>query len=101
MNLRRAAALALVGWYMMIPPSLDKHVALRQWELVASYESASDCAEELRKSKVQAQADYDHPSSAPKTWTHSTKDWPGFSRWVDERWLAAQCISTDDPRLAK
>jgi len=25
MNLRHAAALALVGWYLMIPPALEEH----------------------------------------------------------------------------
>jgi len=98
-TLRHAGALALVGWYLMIPPSTDKQAALRQWELVASYDSASACEDGLRDSKVQARADYDHPSPVPKTWAHSTKDWSAYNRWVDERWLAAQCIATDDPRL--
>jgi hypothetical protein len=99
MKLRHAAALALVGWYLMVPPSTDEGAPLGHWKVAASYDSASACEEALHKGKDEAQADYQHPSAPPSGWKHSTKDWLDFSRWTAQRFLAAQCIATDDPRL--
>jgi hypothetical protein len=100
-SLRPAAALVLIGWYFMIPPSIDNQAPLSQWEVTSSYDSASACEDAVRKSRNQAQAEYDHPSKPPNDWNHPTKDWPDYSRWLAQRFLAARCISTDDPRLAK
>jgi hypothetical protein len=53
MKLRHAAALALVGWYLMMAPTfrnpqtdsftVDLNAPLSTWEFVASYYSAADC----------------------------------------------------------
>jgi hypothetical protein len=85
MKLRHAAALALVGWYLMVPPSTDERAPLFQWEVVASYDSASACREALHKSKDPAQVESDYPSLA--------------RLFAAQGFLAAQCIATDDPRL--
>ena len=53
MKPRHAAALALVGWYLMIPPSstLPTGVAykepLRNWKIVRGFETADGCADFL------------------------------------------------------
>jgi hypothetical protein len=51
MKPRHAAALALVGWYLMLPPvvggkhhwHLDLSAPLSQWHSVARYDTATQC----------------------------------------------------------
>ncbi len=52
MKLRHAAALALVGWYLMAPPMpvdgqgsarILRNAPLRNWTLVRSFDSARNC----------------------------------------------------------
>jgi hypothetical protein len=48
MKPRHAAALALVGWYLMIPSSMLPAGAaykepLRKWQIVRSFDTADDC----------------------------------------------------------
>ncbi len=86
MNPRHAAAaLALVGWYLMMPPVLkngerDYRAPLSQWDLQWSYDSAAQCqkASLLRYALRQ----------------ENGKVVSGYI-W------SAKCIATDDPRLAK
>jgi hypothetical protein len=52
MNRRHAAALVLLGWYLMAPPfaqnggGLVKDAPLKAWQNLAVYDSADDCTEE-------------------------------------------------------
>src|SRR5262249_51159849 len=53
MNLRHAAALTLVGWYLMLPPlntsdqgaitSLKSSAPISEWDVSESYDSATEC----------------------------------------------------------
>ena len=43
MNLRHAAALALVGWYLMVPPLSNPSAPLSKWNLYRSYDTAREC----------------------------------------------------------
>jgi hypothetical protein len=51
MTLRRAAVLALVGWYLMIPPTSYENGELRvlsdaplsAWKVLGTYDSAPEC----------------------------------------------------------
>jgi hypothetical protein len=103
MNLRHAAALALVGWYLMMPPLKpdglpDKSMPLAQWDTMKSYDSASDCE------KFRASGEFRTGScwfdSDPKTgnlepWKSEDRDHFG----IRLRNCEGRCISTDDPRL--
>jgi hypothetical protein len=53
MKPRHAAALALVGWYLMLPPAVpndpdkvDSSAPLSQWEVMTTFDSQSQCAAE-------------------------------------------------------
>jgi hypothetical protein len=51
MNLRHAAALALVGWYLITPPSgpagkPDFSAPLSEWGQMATFDSAAACKKE-------------------------------------------------------
>jgi hypothetical protein len=95
MNFRHAAALALVGWYLMLPPlhsaelkplpdksylldwkTPNRPPPLATWEIVGSYDSARECAEAMSTIR--------RGSSSPP---------------LPLEWGMALCIATDDPRL--
>jgi hypothetical protein len=92
MNLRHAAALTLVGWYLMSPPWKDSthsewliHAPLSQWVVIDQFDTAAECkqnwmfwfhgwlAEKPPKDPKDEEAVYEH--------------------------LKGQCVATDDPRL--
>jgi len=84
MNTRHAAALALVGWYLMVPPlfphskspfARDDSLPLSRWKLINSFDTAAEC----------------------KTEEHRLMDSP--VKTASAIGAAAQCIATDDPRL--
>jgi hypothetical protein len=48
MNLRHAAALALLGWYLMVAPladsrTVDLDAPLTKWDIFRSFDSAAQC----------------------------------------------------------
>jgi hypothetical protein len=117
MNLCHAAALALVGWYLMAPPyrrdgSLDLNAPLSEWSQLggAGYDSATACgkarSEEAQaivkaldstKQRVKALPDDgDQPISKvdPKTYAQYVKTMNAANDFVHSR-----CVATDDPRL--
>lgn len=86
MRFRHAASLALVGWYLMLPPVKDtpqaaRQAPLREWTIIGSFDTATQCHQ--RKVEVER--------------TLSKSDAPDFKGRV----LNTLCIATDDARLAK
>jgi hypothetical protein len=104
MTFRHAAALALVGWYLMMPPSssswlgcsahqlgltnqvcfyIDTAAPMPKWSIQGSFGSARECAEaQLRASEAARKLAGQDPLRYYQT-------------------VEAVCIATDDPRLAK
>jgi hypothetical protein len=84
MKPRHAAALALVGWYLMIPPrghdpqTFDDHAPLASWFVFSAHDAAHECegAKFLNREGHKQSGD---PMKAAMD--------------------SAQCIATDDPRL--
>jgi hypothetical protein len=85
MNFRDAAAIVLVGWYLMLPPHLgwkgslptfSVDAQLGKWKVEGSFDKASECDHELKRRIMDC-------GKCP----------------LDSMWLSAQCVSTDDPRL--
>jgi hypothetical protein len=114
MNLRHAAALALIGWYLMAPP-LSKDgkpnlsAPLSQWNQTGGFDSAKACdnkRESRRKlaaealNEVQQEMEALPPSnrplsqSAPKVYQDDV-----FASTFAVLVAASRCIATDDPRL--
>jgi hypothetical protein len=84
MNFRHAAALALIGWYLLVPlrendnsAKLRADVPLGDWVYVSSFDTAKECREAGAK---EAQLYAKDPLEADE-----------YETW--------QCISSDDPRL--
>jgi hypothetical protein len=94
MKPRHAAALALVGWYLLYPrwnakkATLDPGLPLYRWYQVATFDSSADC--EARKMKVLEDPDnHTHARDAKKI--------------ADQERLRhqARCVSADDPQLKR
>jgi hypothetical protein len=50
-RLLKHAALAVMGWYLMVPPYGNVRAPLSRWYLVSSYDNAVDC-EDARQGTV-------------------------------------------------
>jgi hypothetical protein len=100
MTPRHAAALALVGWYLMVPPPIAKNglvedsPSLSAWTRFGSrlYRSEHEC--EDARTRIGA-----HPRSGrfvtPEGQEVSISVMPTFAAQLD----AIRCVATDDPRL--
>jgi hypothetical protein len=92
MKLRHAAALALVSWYLMVPPrsegGADVRAPLGDWIICTSYDTADACEEGLRQYSERLADDLQ---------AHS--DNRAFVAWAKQATPHARCIATDDPRL--
>ena len=92
MTTRHITALALVGWYLMIPPLQNPNgdpsgprnlrAPISEWDQMAAYDSAARCQRDIAKYYVFPQPD-------------------GTNKPVKPLVIGGLCISTDDPRLAK
>jgi hypothetical protein len=93
MRLRHAAALALVGWYLMLPPvnqdtaSVDSKAAVVHWtKLDGKYETEKACAKALSDHNPLIEAiDGSGYARAKKVQAELVSD--------------AQCIDENDPRF--
>ena len=90
MKLRHVAALALVGWYLMLPPMVGNHTdtsaPLSSWRMTGSYDAAIDCRKELEDSIRDSYKALKDPHLP-------------FTRSASLQFLDAACVATDDPRL--
>jgi hypothetical protein len=95
-----AAALALPGWYLMVPPAVstspkpnaglhfDDRAPLSKWDIWGSYDSAKGCMD-TRVSNLM---------TIPQAILKSKN--PNARAYFSQNTLA-QCIASDDPRLKK
>jgi hypothetical protein len=94
MKPRHAAALALVGWYLLVPPlvnapyKVDTEAPLA-WKVYQTFDTREECD----KSRLSVRDKYEHTASAP---VGSIKK---GSRAFALQMTFAQCISSDDRRL--
>jgi hypothetical protein len=88
MSLRHAAALALVGWYLMVPQStLPANVAYKRplstWQTIQAFDTAEECQDYLstffQRSREKAALNMLEPAYRD--------------------FMFAQCVASDDPRL--
>jgi hypothetical protein len=93
MTFHHAAALALVGWYMMVPPlshtvrfEVDYRAPVTAWPIMRSFDNAEGCEDyrshELEKYRASAAT---APTNIPQTFSNAI--------------LFSQCVASDDPRL--
>ena len=105
MNLRHAAALALVGWYLITPPIEScigafsggscEQTPLPRWQIRTTSDSLAEC-EKIKAEWIEKGRMYLGESDARSRT-------PGSRVLSDEAeymtYIEATCIATDDPRL--
>lgn len=81
MTLRHAAALTLIGWYLMVPLKNRPDAPMENWVHLDSFDTAGEC----RKAGYEAEAlmKRKHPND----------------QLIRNQYEAWECIATDDPRL--
>jgi hypothetical protein len=103
MKLRHAAAIALVGWYLMVPPLQrgvccgliaygDPSIQIAKWQTLRVFTTQAECEQstykEVRKRTAAA---------------HQLAKAYGLSDRLEKEWKVAgtqaKCITSDDPRL--
>jgi hypothetical protein len=100
-QIRHAAALALVGWYLMLPPlgpseknfPVASEAPLVQWTNSGSFDTAKECEIERHKLSVDADKRAAEAARAPTDTTQA------LALGVVGAERLATCIETTDPRL--
>jgi hypothetical protein len=104
MRIWHAAALALVGWYLIMPPTvgpylrLDKSALDSRWHIIQSFDTATACEGYLQEMKEGTGASYHEYSVAPKFETEGRKKMHDMGIPTSAV-TAARCIFSDNPRL--
>jgi hypothetical protein len=85
---RHATALALVGWYLMVPPNTSQpDLSLSKWSIYQRYSGPDECF--WARSNLTIGLLQDPPPDFAERFCDNYKSI--FAR--------AQCIASDDPRL--
>jgi hypothetical protein len=86
---RHAASLALVGWYLMVPPAtplMHPMSPISWWIHLGKYDTEKECDQALAEMyRKNEQAGFKMEGVNPEE--------------VKRSYSLAQCIATDDPRL--
>jgi hypothetical protein len=97
---RHAAALALVGWYLMVPPIpqdplllADPTPPLAVWFLKQSFDTAKECERARRAEDHEAELEMHDIAKAHAIETQIERV------QILMQSIFSQCIATDDPRL--
>ncbi|HEY6418785.1 MAG TPA: hypothetical protein VIX59_07275 [Candidatus Binataceae bacterium] len=107
MKLRHAAAFALVGWYLMLPPAakwmaqlLETGKPLSEWDAQESFDTAQECKAAQRKIEnfLESELSKQHEEAESD---QSYLDDPIVQSLfgVQARIRTSRCIASDDPRL--
>jgi hypothetical protein len=100
MKIRHAAALALVGWYLIAPPprtedgtDYDPKAPLSEWQKIGKFETIEECRTyPARLPEIMHGFYVEHPEIGESGERRDNA--------VRKALLAqAQCVATDDPRL--
>ena len=91
MKLRHAAALALVGWYLMVPPLQKPNSGLSRWKTLKVFVTEALCEAERKVMIEEADSDETGESSVIVFETPHGK----------EEFIArgGSCVANSDPRL--
>ena len=104
MKPRHATALAIVAWYLMIPPigadnKVDAHAPLLEWRKGVTFNSQKECDDSLKDAiqNPMTPAEYQTATEA----TRKAKMKPLSMSEMTKRTAQSLCVAADDPRLKK
>ena len=107
MKSRHAAALALVGWYLLSPPFINDKThrslfavkaPLSQWYMLEVFDTAKECEKALESTRKRASEDEKNPNE-DATW-NQFPDAKSFFQATLEAFSNSVCVASDDPHLA-
>jgi hypothetical protein len=114
MNLRHAAVLALVGWYLMVPPldskgDINYDAPISKWVTLASSDTIAGCKQAIADEEAELKQNRSTPTERTNSKSKINSD-PALLKRNGEELLqrltlyielksTANCIATDDPRL--
>jgi hypothetical protein len=97
MKANHIAGLALVAWYLMVPPpvnapyKIDTEAPITSWKVYRTFNSADECKQSLSAAKSK----YNQTATAPIGTIKRG------SRAFALQMVFGQCVKSDDPGLAK
>ena len=102
MKPRHAAALAIVAWYLMIPPinahnKVDAHAPMSKWKKGVSFDSEKECDDSLQDAIANPMTESEY--QAAEKATLKAKMHPLSQSDMKKRTAESVCVSADDPRL--
>ncbi len=102
MKFRHATALAIVAWYLMIPPigadyKVDARAPMLEWRKSVKFDSEQQCEESL-KDVIEHPTTPDEYQAAAKA-TLKARMHPISRAEMTKRTAESQCVAADDPRL--
>ena len=102
MKPRHATALAIVAWYLMIPPigidnKVDPHAPLSQWRKGVHFDSEKECDDSLKDAIENPMTPDEYQAAAEAT--RKAKMHPLSKSEMKKRTAKSECVAGDDPRL--
>jgi uncharacterized protein YfaP (DUF2135 family) len=101
MKSNHTAVVAIVVWYLMIPPiadnKIDAHAPLSTWRKGVSFNSQNECDESLKDAieNPMTPAEYEAAAKA----TIKARMHPLSKVEMTKRTAESVCVAGDDPRL--
>ena len=97
-----AAALAIIAWYLMIPPigadnKVDPHAPLSQWRKGVSFQTQKECDGSLKDAIQNPMTPAEYQAAAKAT--RKAKMKPLSMSEMTKRTAESLCVAADDPRL--
>jgi hypothetical protein len=100
MNARHAAALSLVGWYLMVPPSGYPLAELSIWTVKSHFKTEAGCEAERKKSRAEGRAASVHYTEELRRMTPYQQLMDGdVAQHPAVAQIFARCFADNDPRL--
>jgi len=102
MKTRHTAALAIVAWYLMIPPinahnKVDAHAPMSKWKKGVSFDSEKECDQSLQDAIANPMTESEY--RAAEQATLKAKMHPLSQSEMKKRTAESVCVSADDARL--
>jgi hypothetical protein len=103
MNARHSAALALVGWYLMLPPNGLIQADLSVWTITSHFKTETSCDVQMKKLNAEGKAAAIYYSEQIQRLTPVQQLMQDNVAFAKERAAISQrfarCVSAEDPRL--
>jgi hypothetical protein len=104
MKARHAAALAIVAWYLMIPPigidnKVDVRAPLSQWRKGVKFDLEKECDDSLKDAIQNPMTPDEYKAAAAAT--RKARMHPLSKSEMTKRTEESKCVAEDDPRLKK